>query len=72
MLLFNRGGTMNSRMNKYYENEELENTRYHRNEELYKEISKNEINSFEVKSNSTVLGDTHASIDVEKIKKILI
>ena len=40
---------MGSRMTKYYDadNEEVL-TRYHRNEELYKEISKNEIDNFDV------------------------
>ncbi len=61
---------MDSRMNKYYD-EELENTRFHRNEDLYKEINKSELDSYEVKSNTTILGDNEASIDVEKIKKIL-
>ncbi len=63
---------MGSRMTKYYDadNEEVL-TRYHRNEELYKEISKNEIDNFEIKSNSTLLGENKNEIDVEKIKKIL-
>lgn len=61
---------MDSRMNKYYD-AELENTRFHKNEELYKEINKSELDSYEVKSNTTILGDSEASIDVEKIKKIL-
>ena len=62
---------MSSRMNKYYENEEVVNTRVHKNEELYREISKNELDSFEVKSNTTILGENKNEIDVEKIKKIL-
>lgn len=61
---------MSSRMNKYYD-EEVVNTRYHKNEELYKEISKSEIDNYEVKSNTTILGENRAEIDVEKIKKIL-
>ncbi len=62
---------MDSRMNKYYDDNDLENTRFHKNEELYREINKSELNSFELKSNTTILGDSEASIDVEKIKKIL-
>ena len=62
---------MDSRMTKYYEDENLENTRYHRNEELYKEISKNELDNYDIKSNATVIGDNKPEIDVEKIKKIL-
>lgn len=62
---------MDSRMNKYYENDELGNTRFKKNENLYKEINKSELDSYEVKSNTTIIGESEASIDVEKIKKIL-
>lgn len=62
---------MSSRMSKYYEEANATNSRYHKNEELYKEINKSELNSFDVKSNATILGDNHNEIDVEKIKKIL-
>lgn len=65
---------MDSRMTKYYtedNKEECQNSRYHRNEELYKEISKNEIDNYDIKSNATVIGDNKPEIDVEKIKKIL-
>jgi len=62
---------MSSRMNKYYNEPEISNSRYHKNEELYKEISKSELNSYDVKSNTTILGDNKNEIDVEKIKKIL-
>lgn len=62
---------MSSRMNKYYDEPEIRNSRYHKNEELYKEISKSELNSYDVKSNTTILGDNKNEIDVEKIKKIL-
>lgn len=65
---------MSSRMSKYYDEPEvtnIPNSRFHRNEELYKEINKSELNSYDIKSNATVLGDNHNEIDVEKIKKIL-
>ena len=62
---------MNSRMSRYYADTELDNTRYGKNEELYKEISKSELDSYEVKSNTTILGDNKPEIDVEKIKQIL-
>ena len=62
---------MSSRMTKYYDEPEITNSRYHKNEELYKEISKSELNSYDVKSNATILGDNKNEIDVEKIKKIL-
>lgn len=61
---------MDSRMNKYYDDNNL-NTRYHRNEELYKEINKSELNNYDIKSNATIIGDNKNEIDVEKIKKIL-
>ncbi len=62
---------METRMNKYYEEEEIPTSRTKKNEDLYKEINKNDIDNYEIKSNSTVLGETKAEIDVEKIKKIL-
>lgn len=62
---------MSSRMTKYYDEPEITNSRYHKNEELYREISKSELNSYDVKSNATILGENKNEIDVEKIKKIL-
>lgn len=65
---------MSSRMSKYYDEPEvtsIPNSRFQRNEELYKEINKSELNAFSVKSNATILGDNDSEIDVEKIKKIL-
>ena len=61
---------MSSRMSKYYEEDNV-NSRFRKNEDLYKEINKGELNSYSVKSNATVLGDNNNEIDVEKIKKIL-
>lgn len=58
-------------MTKYYDEEELANTRCYRNQDLYKEISKNELDNYDIKSNATVIGDNKNDIDVEKIKKIL-
>lgn len=62
---------MSSRMNKYYEDDEFVASRVSKNEELYREISKSELDPYEVKSNSTIIGESKAEIDVEKIKKIL-
>jgi len=65
---------MSSRMSKYYDEPEvtnIPNSRFHRNEELYKEINKSELNSYDVKSNATILGENNNEIDVEKIKRIL-
>ena len=58
-------------MSKYYDEPEISNSRYKRNEALYKEINKSELNNYDIKSNATILGDNHDEIDVEKIKKIL-
>lgn len=63
---------MKTRMEKYYDSyEEQIGSRTKRNEELYKEISKSEIEKFEINSNATVLAGHGRDIDVEKIKKIL-
>ena len=64
---------MSSRMNRYYEedNDKVVSSRVSKHEDLYREISKNEIDGYEVKSNATVLGANENEIDVEKIKKIL-
>ena len=62
---------MSSRMTKYYDEPEITNSRYRKNEDLYREISKSELDKFDVKSNATILGDNKNEIDVEKIKKIL-
>lgn len=62
---------MSSRMTKYYDEPEITNSRYHKNEDLYREISKSELNNYDVKSNATILGENKSEIDVEKIKKIL-
>jgi hypothetical protein len=58
-------------MTKYYENSNNTSSRYERNTELYKEISKSEIEGFSVKSNATVIGENKREIDIEKIKSIL-
>ena len=63
---------MKTRMEKYYDNhEEAVGSRARRNEELYKEINKNELEKFEINSNATILANSSRNIDVEKIKKIL-
>lgn len=62
---------MSSRMNKYYEEPENLMTRTTRNQDLYKDISKSELENYSIKSNATILGDNKNEIDVEKIKKIL-
>ncbi|MBQ6841554.1 MAG: hypothetical protein IJO63_05545 [Bacilli bacterium] len=63
---------MNSRVDKYYDNSINVGSRTARNNQLYKEISKTELDNFEVKSNAKVIGNNRGgNIDVEKIKSIL-
>ncbi len=63
---------MDLRTDKYYEeNIKTVPSRTSRNQELYKEISKTELNNYEVRSNATIIGDNKGNIDVEKIKSIL-
>lgn len=60
---------MESRVNKYGESENM--SRVKKNEELYKEINNDELDSFSLRSNATVIGTQDQEIDIEKIKKIL-
>jgi len=71
VIIIVRGVIMNSRVDKYYDNNKKVESRTVRNNQLYKEISKTELENFEVKSNATVIGNNRGSIDVEKIKSIL-
>lgn len=62
---------MSSRMEKYYETDLEVPKRTDRNELLYKEINKNEINKFKLNSNVSVLENDSTSIDIEELKTIL-
>ena len=62
---------MQTRMEKYTDTHEDLGQRYKKNEELYKEISNQELDKYTVKTNATVLDDNGTNIDVEHIKKIL-
>lgn len=63
---------MSSRMSKYFDEHNSDtNSRYQKNSDLYKEISKSELDNFSIKSNATIIGDHKNEIDVEKIKQIL-
>jgi len=62
---------MSSRMEKYYETDSEIPKRTNRNAELYKEISKNEIDKFKLNSNISVLENDSTSIDIEELKTIL-
>ena len=68
---------MQSRLNKYYEDHGFtEDTvelpsRLVKNQELYKEVSNKELNSFDVNSNTAVLDNKVSTVDIEKIKEML-
>lgn len=62
---------MNSRTDKYYD-ENTVGSRTQRNNQLYRDINQTELDSFELKSNATVIGNNKGNnINVEKIKSIL-
>ncbi len=60
---------MEERIDRYSENNGM--SRVSKNTELYKKINDEELDSFTVRSNATVLGNQEPEIDIEKIKKIL-
>ncbi len=74
-----------SRMDKYFELEEIKNneksfkndnggksfSRTKRNQELYKSVSTMDIEGFDLNSNTTILGDNTSNIDIEKINEKL-
>ena len=60
---------MEDRIDRYSENNGM--SRVSKNTELYKKINDEELDSFTVRSNATVLGNQEPEIDIEKIKKIL-
>ena len=60
---------MESRVSRYGESDNM--SRVKKNEELYKEINNDELDSFSLRSNATVIGTQDQEIDIEKIKKIL-
>ena len=65
-------GFMSTRMEKYEKVAKTNMSRTVRNRELYETINQNEINNYEIKSNTMVLGSNEKNqIDVEQIKKIL-
>jgi hypothetical protein len=63
------GSIMEERIDRYSENNGM--SRVSKNTELYKKINDEELDSFTVRSNATVLGNQEPEIDIEKIKKIL-
>lgn len=62
---------MNSRMDKYYNSTKTVGKRSQKNAELYKQVSKQSIEDFNVSSNATVLSDNGTSIDLGILKDML-
>lgn len=62
---------MQTRMEKYTEAHEEVGLRFKKNEDLYKTISEEELNNYNVKTNATVIDNNGTNIDVEHIKRIL-
>lgn len=60
---------MNTRMNKYYNDNE--GKRIHKNEEIYKNVNQGEIDDFDLNSNMSVIGDTNKNINIDALKDIL-
>lgn len=67
---------MQSRMEKYFEDDSInqeipKRSRTKKNQELYKEVSKLELEDFDLNSNVSILGDNSANINLDEIKDIL-
>ena len=62
---------MNSRMDKYNNANTRIGKRTQKNEELYKQVNKQNIQDFNVNSNATVLSDNGTSIDLDMLKDML-
>ena len=63
---------MKARINKYYDDTpSFAPRRTAKNNELYEEIKKSEIENFDIGSNAKVIGNNEAQIDINKLKDIL-
>lgn len=69
---------MQSRMEKYYENNDMEledsslySSRTKKNQELYKEVGNLELQEFDIHSNASVIGDSIENIYLDEIQDIL-
>jgi len=65
------GDIMSSRMDKYYESDNVVGSRIKKNEQLYESINDTELENINLTSNAHVIGDNDSNIDVEKIKEML-
>ena len=61
---------MRSRMEKYYNDESIPK-RTEKNQELYKEVSKGELDKFRLNSNASILEEDGANINIAELKDIL-
>lgn len=60
---------MESRANKY--NEDCLMSRTKKNENLYENVNDTEIDSFDINSNTTILGNNNSTIDIDKLRDML-
>ena len=72
MIILRKVVNMQTRMEKYYEHDDLKvPLREEKNTSLYENINNYEVDDYKIESNATVLDNNAQNIDVEKIKKIL-
>ena len=62
---------MSSRMDRYYNASSNIGKRSQKNEKLYKEVSKQNLEDFNVTSNATVLSDNGTNIDLDRLRDLL-
>lgn len=62
---------MKTRMDKYYKEDSLEESRTMRNKEKYSDITESDLEKLDLTSNISILGANADSLDIEKLKKIL-
>ena len=60
---------MESRVNKY--NDESVMSRTKKNESLYENVNDTDIDSFDINSNTTILGNNNSTIDIDKLRDML-
>lgn len=63
--------SMNSRMDKYYKENTLEESRTSRNKEIYNKVSEEDIDKLSLTSNISIIDADTTNLDIEKLKAIL-
>ena len=72
MIILRKVVNMQTRMEKYYDHDDLKvPLREEKNISLYENINNYEVDDYKIESNATVIDHDAQNIDVEKIKKIL-